>query len=52
MVVHDAVNCSGWRGWLVVGRLDAAPMKSASPTVPVVRSAAELALLLAKDRAS
>jgi hypothetical protein len=31
MVVDDAVNCSGCRGWLVVGRLDAAPMKSASP---------------------
>ena len=52
MVVDDAVNCSGCRGWLVVGRLDAAPMKSASPTGPVVRSAAELALLLGKDRAS
>jgi hypothetical protein len=52
MVVHDAVNCSGCRGWLVVGRLDAAPMKSASPTGPVVRSAAELALLLGKDRVS
>ena len=51
MVVHDAVNCSGCRGWLVVGRLDAAPIKSASPTGPVVRSAAELALLLGKDRA-
>jgi len=52
MVVHDAVNCSGCRGWLVVGRQDAAPMKSTSPTGPVVRSAAELALLLGKDRAS
>jgi len=51
MVVHDAVNCSGCRGWLVVGRLDAAPIESASPPGPVVRSAAELALLLGKDRA-
>ncbi len=53
MVVDDAVNCSGCRGWLVVGRLDAAPTKSASATnSPVVRSAAELALLLGTDRAS
>jgi hypothetical protein len=52
MVVHDAVNCAGCRGWLVVGRQDAASMKSTSPTGPVVRSAAELALLLGKDRAS
>ncbi|HEY1169368.1 MAG TPA: hypothetical protein VGE81_10395 [Candidatus Limnocylindrales bacterium] len=52
MVVDDAVNCSGCRGWLVVGRLDAAPMKSASPAGQVVRSAAELALLLGTDRAS
>jgi hypothetical protein len=53
MVVHDAVNCSGCRGWLVVGRLDAAPMKATSATVgPVIRSAAELALLLGNDRAS
>ncbi len=53
MVVDDAVNCPDCRGWLVVGRLDAAPMESASATnSPVVRSAAELALLLGSDRAS
>jgi hypothetical protein len=53
MVVDDAVNCSDCRGWLVVGRLDAAPIKAASATIgPVVRSTAELALLLGKDRVS
>lgn len=55
MVVHDAVNCVGCRGWLVVGRLDAAvaqaPTASPSPAASVtVRSAAELAALLATDR--
>ena len=55
MVVDDAVNCTGCRGWLVVGRLDASPTPtpSASPAVAVtVRSAAELAALLGADRAS
>jgi hypothetical protein len=53
MVVDDAVNCSDCRGWLVVGRMDAAPITAASATTgPVVRSTAELALLLGKDRAS
>lgn len=55
MVVHDAVNCPGCRGWLVVGRLDAAatPTPTASPTAGVtVRSAAELAMLLQADRSA
>jgi len=53
MVVHDAVNCPGCRGWLVVGRLDATttPTPSAPSTAGVtVRSAAELAALLQADR--
>lgn len=55
MVVHNAVNCPGCRGWLVVGRLDAAatPSPTSSPTAGVtVRSASELAALLRTDRAS
>ncbi len=53
MVVDDAANCPGCRGWLVVGRLDAtttsAPATSPSTGV-TVRSAAELAAVLAADR--
>jgi hypothetical protein len=53
MVVHDAVNCPGCRGWLVVGRLDpgTTPAPTSSPAVGVtVRSAAELAAVLGADR--
>jgi len=51
MVVDDAVNCADCRGWLIVGRQDPSPAKSASPTGPVIRSAAQLVLLLGSDRA-
>ena len=53
MVVDDASNCPGCRGWLVVGRLDATttPRPTPSPSVGItVRSAPELAAVLAADR--
>ena len=53
MVVYNAVNCPGCRGWLMVGRLDAAPTAvAATPGEPVVRSADELAALLASNRSA
>lgn len=53
MVVHDAVNCPGCRGWLLVGRLDEEPTAApAAPDEPVVRSAEELAALLGSNRAA
>ena len=57
MVAYEAINCVGCRGWLVVGRLDTTPAPVATASVApgtdvTVRSAAELAALLAADRAS
>ncbi len=54
MVVDDASNCPGCRGWLLVGRLDATPTRATpapSGYQPVVRSPGELAVLLTADRA-
>jgi hypothetical protein len=53
MVVYDAVNCPGCRGWLMVGRLDSAPTAApATPGEPVVRSTEELGVLLASNRSA
>lgn len=55
-VASDTADCPACRGWLVVGRLDAAPahVLQTAPPVPgaVVRSAAELVAWLGEDRTS
>ena len=59
MVVHEAPNCEGCRGWLMVGRLDGSPDGTTAPpataapaSAVILRSAAELEALLAADRAA
>jgi hypothetical protein len=49
MVAYDSAACPECRGWLVVGRLDAAPERLAEPA-PVVRSPEELTALLGSER--
>ena len=55
MVVDEASNCPGCRGWLAVGRLDAnAALTSPAPSgyQPLVRSPDELEAALARDRSA
>jgi hypothetical protein len=50
MVAYDGPGCTACRGWLAVGRLDAAAVQSSAPPGPIVRSPAELEQLLSVDR--